>query len=468
MLSLLRRHLTQTRTRRMATTSRRINPSRSDTGAAVDNPCWGSPTQCSLSDLLKKYPRETSILLETPDYLVLNKPPDLRMDGDYPATVQKLLMYWYPPPSLSSETDLLQILSELKNPPKDLELRHCHQLDYATSGVLLFARSKQAANAAMQAFAARQVQKVYLAMVHGDVHIHKEWPVLPKERLQVLEKQEEQYRQRKAKKRDDTFQGFLPPHSMFQKWKANYLKQSESSGVEKSSKRPKTDERVDIAELWKQALGDRDFTTEESTRLANSSWKDVKRNKEWKQLMERLAKLYNDVTRQQQESISNNDTDELDLPKLFRVEGEPDNAFYVFAPLAEADNDFAMRVKPGTLPEDRMEFIGTSDLDYKPSLTRCVILEKGASENIPLTKVQLEPKTGRRHQLRVHMLIADTIIVGDATYESNDDKGMHPRMCLHAHKLSLPVLNGKQLTVTAPDPFHLDEIITGNSTTVAH
>lgn len=72
----------------------------SDNIVIIDNPCWGSPQQCSLSDLLSSIQKSKAILYETDDFLVLDKPPDLRMDGEYPATVHKLLTYWYPPPSL--------------------------------------------------------------------------------------------------------------------------------------------------------------------------------------------------------------------------------------------------------------------------------------------------------------------------------------------------------------------------------
>jgi hypothetical protein len=41
--------------------------------------------------------KDQIILYETNDYIVINKPPDLRKDGNYPATVHKLLTFWYPP-----------------------------------------------------------------------------------------------------------------------------------------------------------------------------------------------------------------------------------------------------------------------------------------------------------------------------------------------------------------------------------
>jgi 23S rRNA-/tRNA-specific pseudouridylate synthase len=118
----------------------------------IDDPCWGSPRECSLSHLLARLDRHKSILFESQDYLVLNKPPDLRMDGEYPATVHKLLMYWFPPQSLLLECGdyvdddaltrdqrlLDRISTRHQNSNQDPDcLRPCHQLDYATSGVLL-------------------------------------------------------------------------------------------------------------------------------------------------------------------------------------------------------------------------------------------------------------------------------------------------------------------------------------------
>mmetsp|Transcript_2675 Transcript_2675/g.8390 ORF Transcript_2675/g.8390 Transcript_2675/m.8390 type:complete len:239 (-) Transcript_2675:224-940(-) len=49
------------------------------------------------------------------------------------------------------------------------ELRHCHQLDYATSGVMLYAVSRKAAAAAALLFQERSAQKEYLALVVGTV-----------------------------------------------------------------------------------------------------------------------------------------------------------------------------------------------------------------------------------------------------------------------------------------------------------
>jgi tRNA pseudouridine32 synthase/23S rRNA pseudouridine746 synthase len=68
----------------------------------------------------------------------------------------------------------------------------------------------------------------------------------------------------------------------------------------------------------------------------------------------------------------------------------------------------------------------------KPSLTRYRVLAcDGAADT---TRVELEPVTGRSHQLRVHLLAVGHPIVGDALYAPNDEGS---RLLLHACVLRL-------------------------------
>ncbi len=75
------------------------------------------------------------------------------------------------------------------------------------------------------------------------------------------------------------------------------------------------------------------------------------------------------------------------------------------------------------------------DVDGKPSLTRYAVIERDTTSN--RTRVELEPVTGRSHQLRVHLLAIGHPIVGDALYAAgfSADPG---RLLLHACELSLP------------------------------
>lgn len=62
--------------------------------------------------------------------------------------------------------------------------------------------------------------------------------------------------------------------------------------------------------------------------------------------------------------------------------------------------------------------------------------------------VQLRPKTGRTHQLRVHLAYINTPILGDPVY----GKETANRMYLHAESLEITLPGGNRQTFTAPVP----------------
>jgi tRNA pseudouridine32 synthase/23S rRNA pseudouridine746 synthase len=83
----------------------------------------------------------------------------------------------------------------------------------------------------------------------------------------------------------------------------------------------------------------------------------------------------------------------------------------------------------------------------KPSLTRYRLLGHAAGYG----RVELEPVTGRTHQLRVHMAAIGHPILGDALY---GDAGSAPRLLLHASSLSFAhPLDGRPLNFASPPPF---------------
>lgn len=71
----------------------------------------------------------------------------------------------------------------------------------------------------------------------------------------------------------------------------------------------------------------------------------------------------------------------------------------------------------------------------KPSLTHWRVLSHNLSGGT--TRVELEPVTGRSHQLRVHLLALGHAIVGDALYASPRVQAMADRLLLHACSLEL-------------------------------
>ena len=88
----------------------------------------------------------------------------------------------------------------------------------------------------------------------------------------------------------------------------------------------------------------------------------------------------------------------------------------------------------------------------KPSVTRWRVLSQNLAEQT--TRVELEPITGRSHQLRVHLLALGHAIVGDALYASPRVLAMSERLLLHACTLALqhPV-SGQALQFDSPLPF---------------
>ncbi len=68
--------------------------------------------------------------------------------------------------------------------------------------------------------------------------------------------------------------------------------------------------------------------------------------------------------------------------------------------------------------------------------------------------VELEPMTGRMHQLRVHMAHLNRPLVGDARYGGalTTAAGAAPRLMLHAARLTFPHPEGGTRTVEAPAP----------------
>lgn len=85
----------------------------------------------------------------------------------------------------------------------------------------------------------------------------------------------------------------------------------------------------------------------------------------------------------------------------------------------------------------------------RPSQTGWRVL----SDDGQTARMELHPKTGRSHQLRVHMQALGHPILGDPIYASGAALDF-PRLMLHAQELSLHhPTSGEWVTFTAPTPF---------------
>ncbi len=83
----------------------------------------------------------------------------------------------------------------------------------------------------------------------------------------------------------------------------------------------------------------------------------------------------------------------------------------------------------------------------KAAITQYIVLKNNEKYSL----VELKPKTGRTHQLRVHLAHLKHPIVGDRLYEGEDTE----RLMLHAHKLEIMLPGDKKHTFESkiPDIF---------------
>ena len=577
-----------------------ISPS---TSTINDNPCWGGPTHHNLEYLLhvlssskststpedetandrvldalylsspEKYAtfikriHEKLIIYQDDNYIAINKPADLRMDGAHEATVHKLLLYLFPPPSLlQNELDtmnttkdgddigsrdgdrrtssclekhkqLLQSIAPLSlhSSLKDDPHRMVHQLDYATSGVLLVGRNKKSTAAACRSFEQRKTNKQYVAVVINPLSsssatinsqpplgedFFDSLPTLPPSSLDSwgdgsLEKRYRKKRQRDTNDRDDkrkAFDGYMPVHSVFDKWRAKLIRQKKEAKTQPQQSSndqttTNTEEQTNKKRKKQQHLPPLpdpkvELTLHDIDELLSlgSSWKAVKSKCNasgsginWIDILETMTESYNQSLEQYYatkstggESKVSSDTEEEgkgekkiatandNLPPLFRIQGDLINApnvFYICASIGEyKDGRFDVAVDPAAVKSKVTKIDTTTEHspplpELKPSLTKCTVLWRGYmnsnNERIPVTKVLLKPWTGRRHQLRVHMsYVAGFPILGDVTYGGNltsslshERSSICRRMCLHAKELTIPLIGNETKTFVAPDPF---------------
>ena len=114
-------------------------------------------------------------------------------------------------------------------------------------------------------------------------------------------------------------------------------------------------------------------------------------------------------------------------------------------------------VKEQTPDGDRMRIAkhGEPDADHAVSYYR--VVETAANQ---LSWLEMEPYTGRTHQLRVHALHIGHPIIGDPKYFEDDPNwefpgGMQKKLHLHARHIDIPHPDGGRLKVTAPLPQHM-------------
>jgi len=392
------------------------------------------------------------------NYVIVAKPAEVRMDGDFDVTLQKLLLSWVPGSSLST-------------------LKWVHQLDYATSGILCVARNKAAAGLASAAFESRETSKQYLAVLEGHVDPGK-WPLRPAPAVAAAgEGEVSSSRKGGAKKAIST-----QPASQRGKestediagtsctWQDDVMKETlrinlASLQTYLESRRAEGREVEEPLLPFSSAAGGVDGLYEELLR----SWKRRKTLR--KALLKcgvasaetpvsvappapllpctptpfaaadplpatAVAESFHQKSAAGVQGVYREEVPEPE-ESLAAVAGAAAAAgggdthtqiltqIYIDMNVAEVSGDFRCEA-------------GHEGNPGKASETRVRVLQKGHHFGRPVTKVLLLPYSGRRHQLRVHCRAMGHPIVGDCTYGLPCAKE-EERMMLHAYKLLIPV-----------------------------
>ena len=103
----------------------------------------------------------------------------------------------------------------------------------------------------------------------------------------------------------------------------------------------------------------------------------------------------------------------------------------------------------------------------KPSLTRWRVTSRGevgdldvglvhpdADPRLPIARIELMPRTGRSHQLRLHLKAIGHVIIGDDLYAPEPWRSTVTRLCLHASRLTVVHPgSGAPQTFRATPPF---------------
>lgn len=81
-----------------------------------------------------------------------------------------------------------------------------------------------------------------------------------------------------------------------------------------------------------------------------------------------------------------------------------------------------------------------SEKMLKSAVTEYKVVKTFLSNGVPFSLLEVSPKTGRTHQIRVHLASIGHPIVGDSLYGGKKNAGLAKRLMLHAYSLefSLP------------------------------
>lgn len=118
--------------------------------------------------------------------------------------------------------------------------------------------------------------------------------------------------------------------------------------------------------------------------------------------------------------------------------------------------DTPIGLKPGTVRRvtsgKKLKMVKEAVTEYRAVKN----FEKGGEK---FTLVELTPKTGRTHQLRVHMKSINHPVVGDTLYGPRENPFGLRRQFLHAASIEFTAMGGSRLKLEAELPKELENVI---------
>ncbi len=118
-------------------------------------------------------------------------------------------------------------------------------------------------------------------------------------------------------------------------------------------------------------------------------------------------------------------------------------------------------VKAGGQGDEKMHIAKSAKQEgAQRAMTHYAVIDKAPPS---VAWVSLKPVTGRQHQLRVHLQMIGTPIIGDPKYGyvepdgsgETRDEGFSRKLHLHARRVTFPHPKGGTVDVTAPLPGHM-------------
>lgn len=300
------------------------------------------------------------------------------MDGKNEKTVEKLINEQHSDMNAWLEDEIV----DRRFKTERRKLKFCHQLDYSTSGVMCLAFTRESCARISTCFQFRTAQKWYLAVVLGHLHTND---------LLCLNRNDDD--------NDDV----------------------EPTETELETKKKKKKHGSSKEELLCRMQGVRVIRD-------NSSGDDAE-----KESIQIETWIGNDLDDARGFRMRNWNKLDASVDSQAVVTAQEEKMKLSDARLGETNCTILNRgyyLVPMPVSEDQSQQ-GSADLNETAQTT-----QPPKFKRVPVTKVLLKPKTGRRHQLRLHMKHIGHAICGDATYA--EDFEAH-RMMLHAWRLTLPI-----------------------------